>query len=151
MEPMDRFLNSLKREKTKGVFNPWYDRDPDNDALEEASQQRLENLRIYLDERRRAEYLLLAEALGYQGGHFTGIPMTSERIILGHKAVTGILPGHICTAPLRRTSNLKMHSVSNALSPWAIRPKTHSESWVLKPTRSGIRPWAVPNCSGSSS
>ena len=106
---MDIFFNSLKRKKTPGVFNPWFEKDVANDALAEAPQQRLANLNLYMSERRNAEYLLLAEALGYQGGHFTGIPMTSERIILGYKSDAGILPTHICKDQLHRTSNTEVH------------------------------------------
>jgi len=106
---MDKFINSLKRKKTSSVFNPWFERDPTNDALITAPQLRLDNLNRYLPERQNAEYLLLAEALGYQGGHFTGIPMTSERIILGNKSDVGILPVHICKDELHRTSNMRIH------------------------------------------
>lgn len=106
---MDKFFNSLKRKKIRGVFNPWFERDPANDAMVKAPQLRLENLNHYLAERRNAEYLLLAEALGYQGGHFTGIPMTSERIVLGKKSDAGILPAHVCKDELHRTSNTKIH------------------------------------------
>lgn len=106
---MKKFLFSLKKNKTPGVFNPWFERDPSNDALATAPQLRLKNLKRYLAERQNAEYLLLAEALGYQGGHFTGIPMTSERIIVGNKSDAGILPAHICKDQLHRTSNTKIH------------------------------------------
>lgn len=106
---MDKFFKSLKRKYTKGVFNPWYDHDLENDIDKHAPNQRLLNLKSYMDERSDAEYLLLAEALGYQGGHFTGIPMTSERIILGNKSDVGILPAHVCRTKLPRTSNQKVH------------------------------------------
>lgn len=106
---MDNFFKSLKRKKTTNVFNPWFDRDTANDASATAPALRLNNLKQYLAERQNAEYLLLAEALGYQGGHFTGIPMTSERIILGNKSEAGILPAHICKNEIHRTSNTAIH------------------------------------------
>ena len=106
---MNKFFNNLKRKKTPGIFNPWFERDTDNDASAAAPHLRLENLKRYLAERQNAEYLLLAEAVGYQGGHFTGIPMTSERIILGNKSDIGILPAHICKDELHRTSNTEIH------------------------------------------
>ncbi len=89
---MDQLFNLLKQTPNGSFFNPWYDRDPENDRSSEAPAIRKRQLRAYLRERiGRARYLCVAEALGYQGGHFTGIAMTSERILLGHhESVHGI-------------------------------------------------------------
>lgn len=106
---MELFFELLKRKKTRLVFNPWFDSDPENDIDKASPTKRLSNLRSYIEERTQADYLLLAEALGYQGGHFTGIAMTSERIILGKKSDLGILPSHICNSNLQRTSNQNRH------------------------------------------
>ena len=64
--------------------------DVENDFDISSLRRRLNNLNCYLSERHNAKYLLAGEALGYRGGHFSGIPMTSERIILGHKSDKGI-------------------------------------------------------------
>ena len=99
------FFKLLHKPEAKQVFNPWVEVDKKNDIDKTSPGKRMQNLKCYLEERTHAEYLLLAEALGYQGGHFTGIPMTSERIILGHKTDQGILPDHVCCSQLYRTSN----------------------------------------------
>ncbi len=105
---LDSFFCSLKRKKSHLVFNPWFDVDSVNDTDQTAPQKRLDNLKAYMGERLDAKYLLVAEALGYQGGHFTGIPMTSERIILGHMVAKGIFPTHVCNLPLERTSRINI-------------------------------------------
>lgn len=81
------FVDSLKDKPTDDLFNPWFERDTDHDVVPDAPAIRKRQLGQYLAERRSsAKYLMIAEALGYQGGHFTGIAMTSERILLGHQA-----------------------------------------------------------------
>lgn len=72
------------------VFNPWYDWHRGVDANCTAPMIRRRHLEQYLGLRKRAPYLLVGEALGYRGGRFSGIPMTSERILLNHLADRGI-------------------------------------------------------------
>lgn len=80
---INTFLEKLQGYQGPLVFNPWREYDTSCDIGPEAPVIRSANLRRYLELRRNAHYLFIAEALGYQGGHFSGIAITSERIILG--------------------------------------------------------------------
>ena len=92
MSSIDSLFDHLKETPQGPFFNPWYDTDDEHDLNQKGPQIRKSQLQSYLQERlNTAKYLFIAEALGYQGGHFTGIAMTSERILLGHhKSVHGI-------------------------------------------------------------
>jgi len=107
------FVHSLKR-TPKGLFNPWFHADKKHDASPLAPDIRRKQLEAYLQERQnRAKYLFIAEALGYQGGHFTGIAMTSERILLGHQFENyGIKPSHVFQSEKpRRTSSEEVNKL----------------------------------------
>ncbi len=93
---ISKFVESLKR-TPRGLFNPWYHQDKKNDLVPNAPDIRRKQLETYLTERQQsAKYLFIAEALGYQGGHFTGIAMTSERILLGFQEEKyGVKPEHV--------------------------------------------------------
>lgn len=81
---INTFLNKLQSYHSEQVFNPWRDFDTRYDIGAEAPVIRSANLKRYLELRQNAHYLFIAEALGYQGGHFSGIAITSERILLGY-------------------------------------------------------------------
>jgi len=102
------FIRALKKSpQTAGVFNPWYDSDPDNDLDQKGPLIRRTQLRFYLEQRiASARFLLIAEAVGYQGGHFSGMAMTSERILLGHQIDRQIHPDTVFRGHRpQRTSN----------------------------------------------
>lgn len=81
---INTFLDKLQSYHSEQVFNPWRDFDARYDIGAEAPLIRSANLKRYLELRKNAHYLFIAEALGYQGGHFSGIAITSERILLGY-------------------------------------------------------------------
>ena len=81
---LDKFLRLLRASPSGAVLNPWWQIDEENDIGRIAPTIRRRQLRAYVQERLgRAKLVVLGEALGYRGGHFTGIPMTSERMLLG--------------------------------------------------------------------
>ncbi len=95
-KPVQNFLAHLKKTPETAIFNPWYAFDRDHDQDSSAPGIRRKQLHNYLEIRfHQATHLLIGEAIGYQGGHFSGIPMTSERILLGHKRAEGITPDHV--------------------------------------------------------
>lgn len=99
-EQLDKFLRLLKASPSGAVFNPWWHTDEQNDIGPHCPAIRRRHLAVYFRERlSTARLAIVGEALGYRGGHFSGIAMTSERMLLGRQQhiVIGITP--------RRTSN----------------------------------------------
>src|SRR5437762_10321493 len=103
---IDNFLRLLKKSPRGAVFNPWWQVDKQNDFGHNAPVIRRNQLRAYLEERLgKSKIAIIGEALGYRGGHFSGIPMTSERILLGKKENAGIKPEYVFSScKPRRTS-----------------------------------------------
>ena len=74
------FWRALRAPVGANVFNPWTEVDEGTDACADAPQGRRQRLAAHLDTDVRL--ILVGEAPGYQGCHVTGIPFTSERLIL---------------------------------------------------------------------
>jgi len=89
---LDKFLDLLKTSPSGAVFNPWWQVDEENDVGPECPAIRRKHLAAYFHERLgNARLAVIGEALGYRGGHFSGIPMTSERMLLGkHKTISAL-------------------------------------------------------------
>ena len=84
---LDKFLRLLKASPSGAVFNPWWQIDEQNDIGPHSTAIRRKHLASYFHERLgKARLAIVGEALGYRGGHFSGIPMTSERMLLGKQA-----------------------------------------------------------------
>jgi hypothetical protein len=149
------------------VFNPWRDVDPLHDVGAQSPAARTDHLLRYLSERvGKARIILCAEALGYQGGHFSGVAMTSERILLGHLAKKNIHPHDVFTGGFQRASRVTSKtpllgaSEPTATILWgalksagidtrevvlwnsfALHPMKHAEGWLTnrKPTLQELR------------
>ena len=92
---LDKFLRLLKASPSGAVFSPWWQIDEENDIGPHSSAIRRKHLAAYFRERLgKARLAIVGEALGYRGGHFSGIPMTSERMLLRKQQniVAGIKP-----------------------------------------------------------
>ncbi len=76
---MDGLLGLLRDFSAPAVFNPWRDDDP-LDCLPGGAERRADRLRDHFACAPVA--LLVGEAAGYQGCHFSGIPFTNEKLIL---------------------------------------------------------------------
>src|SRR5438876_8194881 len=103
---VEELLRLLKKSPADGVFNPWWEFDRQTDIGRNAPAIRRKQLRAYLSKRlATADVAIIGEAVGYRGGHFSGIPMTSERILLGKKKESGIDLEHVFPSiKPRRTS-----------------------------------------------
>jgi uracil-DNA glycosylase len=77
---VSRFLHLLTQRTVPDTFNPWVQHDPSTDADPGAPTQRLARLRAHLEGNPR--WILVGEAPGYQGCKVSGIPFTSERLML---------------------------------------------------------------------
>src|SRR5215471_9048960 len=100
------FIGLLRESPPGAVFNPWWEVDKQNDVGQNAPPIRRKQLAAYLRKRLgKATIAVIGEALGYRGGHFTGIPMTSERILLGKMRDNGIEPTQVFSSiKAQRTS-----------------------------------------------
>ena len=75
-----RFFTLLAEATPDQVFNPWTQSDVTTDAPQNGPVARRERLRSHL--KTSPNQILIGEAAGYQGCHVSGIPFTSERLVI---------------------------------------------------------------------
>ncbi len=123
-------MASLARTPGGALFNPWYHHDRERDVSDDSPGIRRRQLVRYLSVRQgQARYLLIAEALGYQGGRFTGIAMTSERILLGYRTALDIHPRDILPGlKPQRTSRVQASDVKSVRC-WGFTEPTATIVW----------------------
>jgi hypothetical protein len=80
---LDRLLHTLQQPSPPHTFNPWRDVDPQTDLGRSAPTERVARLAAHFSI--RARIVLIGEAAGYQGCKVSGIPFTSERLVLEGK------------------------------------------------------------------
>ena len=77
---LSEFFRLLANDTGGSVFNPWTQRDAGTDAAGNGPQARRARLAAHAGT--GARRILVGEAAGYQGCHVTGIPFTSERLVI---------------------------------------------------------------------
>lgn len=90
-----QLINEIAIPSFPNVFNPWRDRDElDLPGGPFARRHRL--MQHFACE---PKFVLIGEAPGYQGCHFSGIPFTSERLLVEGKVPRVNCPDRITTRP----------------------------------------------------
>lgn len=85
--PVDQFIAQLReRAADANTANPYNCYEIGIDATPRSFEQRCLQLGAYLRHRlETARFIMVAEAPGYQGARFSGLAMTSERLLSGDK------------------------------------------------------------------
>jgi|HubBroStandDraft_1064217.scaffolds.fasta_scaffold56358_3 uracil-DNA glycosylase len=119
---LDTFIRLLSEGGEAAVFNPWRDRDELNDSTLNGPLDRLNRLRSHLSS--RVERILVGEAAGYQGCHVSGIPFTSERVIIAGEVPRVSCGGKRLSVRVRPWSEPSATIVWNALHRLGIAETT---------------------------
>ncbi|WP_314643826.1 uracil-DNA glycosylase [uncultured Veillonella sp.] len=131
VEKVCGFVDWLAQYSGRLVHNPWGEVNPDLEIVTEgfdAAQVRRDNLVAYLLPRLgRAKVFVVAEAVGYQGGRFTGIAITCERMLLDkHKTIRA---KDVTPIRLERTSSPSSHLLKGAQQKDGFNEPTDTVVW----------------------
>lgn len=107
---LDGLFDALTAYRGENSFNQYAQEDPELD-LQGGSRIRLANLALYLDAFRDAKYILVGEAPSFHGCRFSGIPFTSEELMMGRTPL-----GWAANLPFARTSMREKLMVEHSAS-----------------------------------
>lgn len=131
VEKVRGFVDWLAQYLGSLVHNPWGEVNPDLEIVTkgfDAAQVRRDNLVAYLLPRLgRAKVFVVAEAVGYQGGRFTGIAITCERMLLDkHKTIRA---KDVTPIRLERTSSPSSHLLKGTQQKDGFNEPTDTVVW----------------------
>lgn len=106
---LPKVFGDLIAYRSPNVFNPWRDSDQLDLGGYKAPLDRLDRLSAHFNCSPR--YVLIGEAPGYQGCHFSGVPFTNESLL-----IAGKVPRVNC--PMRTTMRRKPWSEPSATIVW---------------------------------
>jgi hypothetical protein len=106
----EQFFRLLMFGGGEDVFNPWTQRDELTDGNLNSPASRVLRLRLHL--RITPARILIGEAAGYQGCHVSGIPFTSERMI-----IAGAVP-RVRSETVRMSTRMRPWSEPSATVVW---------------------------------
>ena len=135
------FVDELGLYEGVNVYNPWSDVDLNYDNSLEASRWRRQNFIAYaLPRLGRANTLVVAEAVGYQGGRYSGIAITCERMLLGlHSTVDA---NQLAEIPLWRTSSQMSEHIKSIQREKGFNEPTDTVVWNAI-IENGINPYDI--------
>lgn len=135
------FVDELGLYEGVNVYNPWSDVDLNYDNSLEASRWRRQNFIAYaLPRLGRANTFVVAEAVGYQGGRYSGIAITCERMLLGlHSTVDA---NQLAEIPLWRTSSQMSEHIKSIQREKGFNEPTDTVVWNAI-IENGINPYDI--------
>lgn len=93
-----KLLDAITNFSAPNVFNPWRDGDPLDAYGNEGSSHRVARLAQHFN--CLPSFMLIGEAPGYQGCHFSGVPFTNEALLLDGAVPRVPCHARITTRPL---------------------------------------------------
>lgn len=122
---IETFISDISSVRLSGIFNPWGESCPHDIHPQEYLNRRIRLKQHF--ECANPSIILIGEAPGYQGCRYTGIPFTSEKLI-----IQGLIPRVSLSPPFRISVRTKPWSEPSATIVWnALHQHKIQDSAIL--------------------